>query len=905
MNVPDPSPPVEVRGLTLPALHQKLMREGACHFRELKIGIAFESDFRKAWAKQKRDWLARGFSLRLLNSSWILQQWLLVTPSGYVLTQVGREKLAEIDSPRQAEMRLISAPPVRQIVLPDLPSAIEAKLRGYQIEPTKQIYRALMRGREEWGYPGACDLSDMGTGKAQPLSSLVVTPQGMRPIGSLKPGDAVFSIDGKPCGILGVYPQGERHVFRVTFSDGSFTRCCAEHLWAVQNPNDRARGNPPRILQLSDLQNDLACSGGSKWSIPLTSPVEFAPKPLEIDPYLLGLLLGDGCFVAGTPRISTNDSEVVKSIAAVLPANVSIRHLKGCDYTLSFQKFKPNPLTKSLRELGLMGRLSNAKFIPSPYLLASISDRVSLLQGLMDSDGTPSGASSEFCTVSDSLAAGVKFLAQSLGGTAVSVRHQTGCTHKGTYRKGQLSWRIRVSLPDCIAPFRLARKMSKMEVRTKYPVKRAIRSITPDGIERCVCIAVDHPSRLYLTDDFIVTHNTYMDLGAAIATGRDPAILCPTVGAAGWQRACDHFGITPHFISTYEAVRGGFRNHIATLDATGKFTWKNPNEIVLILDEAQALRHDDTLTVRCCSAAIRQGVPIIVASATIAISPVEFRFAGRVTGLHGGGDDWDRWLMQHGCFKKGQSYAWDGKPHHLQRINSQLFPWRGARVRKQDLGEECPETIISTLPMDIPEAARIEQEWKDTEEMLNRLAKQVGGVQLKIMEQRAHMKMWQRCELAIVPHLAERIKKDVKDGKSVAVFTNFDKSRIELSKLLNTNAGFFGGQPLAKRQYWEREFQADRQHILINNIGAGGASVSLHDVNGWRSRVAYILPTDHVIKMEQATGRVDRVGGKSTSEQYIPYVAGSMTEKMIARTRRKMARIAIINDGANAVASRF
>lgn len=563
MTVPDPSPPVEVRGLTLPALHQKLMREGACHFREIKIGIAFEKDFRAAWSKQKRDWLARGFSLRLLNGSWILQQWLLVTPAGYALTQVGREKLAEINNPRQADMRLVSAPPVRQIVLPDLPSAIEAKLRGYQIEPTKQIYRALMRGREEWGYPGACDLSDMGTGK------------------------------------------------------------------------------------------------------------------------------------------------------------------------------------------------------------------------------------------------------------------------------------------------------------------------------------------------------TYMDLGAAIATGRDPAILCPTVGAAGWQRACDHFGITPHFISTYEAVRGGFRNHIATLDATGNFTWKNPNEIVLILDEAQALRHDDTLTVRCCSAAIRQGVPIIVASATIAISPLEFRFAGRVTGLHGGGDDWARWLMQHGCFKKGQTFKWDGKPHHLQRIHSQLFPWRGARVRKQDLGDECTETVISTLPMHIPEAARIEQEWKDTEEMLERLAKQVGGAKLQIMEQRAHMKMWQRCELAIVPYLAERIKKDVKEGKSVAVFTNFDKSRIALSRLLNTNAGFYGGQSLAKRQYWEREFQADRQHILINNIGAGGASVSLHDVNGWRSRVAYILPTDHVIKMEQATGRVDRFGGKSTSEQYIPYVAGSMTEKMIARTRRKMARIAIINDGANAVASRF
>jgi hypothetical protein len=341
------------------------------------------------------------------------------------------------------------------------------------------------------------------------------------------------------------------------------------------------------------------------------------------------------------------------------------------------------------------------------------------------------------------------------------------------------------------------------------------------------------------------------------------------------------------------------------MDATGKFTWKHPGEIVIILDEAQALRHDDTLTVRCCSAAVRQGIPIIVASATIATSPIEMRFAGRISGLHKGDDDWHRFLVNHGCYNKGKSYVWDGKHHHLLRINTQLFPWRGARVRKQDLGEECPETTIETLPFDIPEAAKVEAEWKATEDMLRRLALQMSAPQLRIKEQQAHMQMWKKCEMLLVPYLADRIKKDVRDGKSVAVFMNFNESRIGLSKLLNTSAGFYGGQPLKKRQYWEREFQADRQHVLVNNIGAGGASVSLHDVNGWRARVSYIMPTDHVIKMEQATGRVDRVGGKSASQQFIPFVAGSMTEKMIHRTRQKMLRIATINDGSMAASARF
>lgn len=565
MIVSDPSLPVAITGLTLPPLHEKLMREGKCLFRETRINIAHEHAFRATWARNRRAFAERGFSCRNYQGSWFLQQWLLMLPDGRLtLTQVGREKLAELNGGAavQQQLKLSAAPQARQIVLLDLPSGLEAKLRGYQIEPTKQIYRALMKGAAEWGYPGAVDFSDMGTGK------------------------------------------------------------------------------------------------------------------------------------------------------------------------------------------------------------------------------------------------------------------------------------------------------------------------------------------------------TYMDLAAAIATGRDPAILCPTVGMAGWQRACQHFGITPHFISTYEAVRGAFRPHIATVDDTGRFTWKDPKEIILILDEAQALRHDDTLTVRCVSAAIRQGIPIIVASATIAVSPVEMRFAGRVTGLHSGDQDWHRFLANHGCFKKGKSFVWDGKAHHLMRIHQQLFPWRGARVRKQDLGEECPETVIETLPLDIPEAAAIEQEWRNTEEMLDRLASQMSGGALDQKRRNAHLKMWHRCEMALVPYLATRIKKDIADGNSVAVFMNFNDSRIALSRLLNTTAGFYGGQPLARRQYWEREFQANRQHVLISNIGAGGASVSLHDTTGDRPRIAYILPTDHVIKLEQATGRVDRVGGQTVSRQYIPFVAGSITARMIERTRRKMKNIATINDGHTST-SRF
>lgn len=117
------------------------------------------------------------------------------------------------------------------------------------------------------------------------------------------------------------------------------------------------------------------------------------------------------------------------------------------------------------------------------------------------------------------------------------------------------------------------------------------------------------------------------------------------------------------------------------------------------------------------------------------------------------------------------------------------------------------------------------------------------------------------------------------------------------SRLERTEAGFFGGQPLARRQHWEREFQANRQVCLVSNIGAGGASVSLHDLTGDRPRTAIIFPTDNPVHMTQATGRVDRVGGQSVSRQYIPYADGTMMTDMVKRIRQKMLRINTINDG--------
>jgi hypothetical protein len=428
------------------------------------------------------------------------------------------------------------------------------------------------------------------------------------------------------------------------------------------------------------------------------------------------------------------------------------------------------------------------------------------------------------------------------------------------------------------------------------PAKQLLRALQEGRKEWGYAGAVD------LSD--VGTGKTYMDLAAAISFGREIIILCPTVGEEGWRRACKHFGIEPRFITTYEAVRGNWRHHICE-ERQGTFIWKDADRILLILDEAHALRHDDTLTVRCCAGAVTQGIPIIVASATIALSPIEMRFAGRVTGLHKGGEDWTRFLAQHGCAKTRTGWKWDGRIHHLQAINAKLFPRRGARVTKEDLGDKCPETIITTLALEVEQGAEIEQRWAELEALVARVRAQDGDRAADVLEQRSRMAIWQELEMALVEPIAKRVKQDVREGRSVALFMNFNRSRIAMSKALNTTAGFYGGQNKVKRAWFEKEFQANRIHVLVNNLGAGGASVSLHDIHGERPRRAYIFMSDDVVKVAQCLGRVDRVNGQSVSEQLLCCVKGGHTEEMVKRTRQKMGRLSALNNGDPRKAERF
>jgi len=424
------------------------------------------------------------------------------------------------------------------------------------------------------------------TGKAVAAITPVLTPHGWVPIKDLVRGCQVIGRDGRPTTVTGVYPQGQRPAYRLHISDGTSILCDPDHLWTVR-PKIRADKKHPEMWRTWTTQQMrdrglTRASGGAKYYLPLVEPVRFEGvlppgratdsttvadgldtklsgpvDPLPIDPYLLGVLLGDGCIRRGSIVVTTAEPrDLFRLLRPLLPDGVEPRQKSGREYDwylTSGLSGPRNPLPALLRRIGLMGCSSLTKFVPAEYLLADVASRRSLLAGLLDTDGSIDAKGIvEFSSSSPQLSDDFRFLVQSLGGTVTTTRRET--LHAPSYRSNV---RMPVEAPG---PFRLPRKSQRWEDavlrrRSARPV-RAIKAIEPEGEMEMVCISVAAADGLFVTDEFIVTHNTtsravpaILDApGAVIATSnkrdivdatRDPRAAYGPVWVFDPQEVCD------------------------------------------------------------------------------------------------------------------------------------------------------------------------------------------------------------------------------------------------------------------------------------------------------------------------------------------------------------------------------
>ncbi|KWX03986.1 ATP-dependent DNA helicase [Carbonactinospora thermoautotrophica] len=414
---------------------------------------------------------------------------------------------------RRAAFRRMPAVP--RIARPDgLVAAFEERLPFQLTRGQREVCAAITRDLAQEHPMHRLLQGEVGSGKAQPLDALVLTPAGFRRMGDIRVGDQVITPSGEITVVTGVFPQGEREVWRVVLSDDSAVECDLDHLWAVNTAARRDRGEPWMVLSLRQIKDDLRTAAGTpKWHLPTIQAPELdcgAERPL--DPYVLGVLLGAGD--------GTADPELGEVVREHLAGTCHARERAG-GYAVVDGRRGCDSLTGALRDLG--GRTPRERFVPPAYLVAPVKVRHAVLQGLLDAGGTIDGEACilDFQSASVRLARDVRWLAQSLGGWA---------RHRPVRENGDVYHRVTLRLPLGFAPSRLASRVAEGR-HQRVTCDRTIRAVEHVGRKPVQCITVAHPEQLYVTDHFVPTHNTVVALRAMLTVvdaGGQAALLAPT-----------------------------------------------------------------------------------------------------------------------------------------------------------------------------------------------------------------------------------------------------------------------------------------------------------------------------------------------------------------------------------------
>lgn len=367
-----------------------------------------------------------------------------------------------------------------------------------------------------------------GVGKALTLDSDIYTPTGIIKMKDIKVGDEVLGKDGNIQKVIGVYPQGVRDCYKVTFNDGVVVECDQDHLWTVKSK--RARKTEWNVLPLKEIMSKgikladfhphetyITKTGNErygscprdKWYIPVVENINFEERKVLIDPYTLGVLMGDGCFRKESISLSNPDQEILERLK--LPENMELRHTDKCDYRIATNG-SSNSLYHYLSQYGLADLYSYEKFIPNDYKWNTYKTRLEILTGLLDTDGyADQRGGIQLELTSKRLIEDAVFIARSLGCLCREIKEKPSFYTDATGQKVRCKNHFSVNIvpPRDLCLFHLTRKKERtLNIKKKCCTKRTISSIEYIGKKEMQCIRVSNKDGLFITNNFIVTHNS-------------------------------------------------------------------------------------------------------------------------------------------------------------------------------------------------------------------------------------------------------------------------------------------------------------------------------------------------------------------------------------------------------------
>lgn len=378
-------------------------------------------------------------------------------------------------------------------------STVPATPKGeviFQSNPGPQT-NFLASSEQEVLYGGAA-----GGGKVVYEHQTVLTPTGWKSIKELSVGDSIIGSDGKPQEVKHLFAWETLPVWEIKFDDGTTLDTAEEHLWYywIAGAEQTFVRSTKEMLQHSQ-------KAGRKAIIPTVNEVEFEARVTPVDPYTLGVLLGDGCLVNKSISFTCHEDDWPHYLNKL---DIEESNLRRQDFTVRIVGEDRKAIVDYLETEGLIGSKSDTKRIPEDYLINSVEVRKEILRGLMDTDGyrDKGRARAEFSSVSKELAEGVKFLAQSLG-YRVSVYSKIGSYRNELGEKVlcQKVYRLYITGKNTDDIFSLQRK--KTGVVGKQLGRRVVDISKTSRHARGRCISVSNEDGLYVTDDFVLTHNSY------------------------------------------------------------------------------------------------------------------------------------------------------------------------------------------------------------------------------------------------------------------------------------------------------------------------------------------------------------------------------------------------------------
>jgi hypothetical protein len=364
-------------------------------------------------------------------------------------------------------------------------------------------------------------------------------------------------------------------------------------------------------------------------------------------------------------------------------------------------------------------------------------------------------------------------------------------------------------------------------------------------------------------------------------------VVCPRSVIPSWQEWMARAGVNGVAINYERAVISGIDGYGGWKIRGRVWQWaKRATPTLIVFDEAHRMRNRTNRCTKMLIACQRQGMSHVLVSATLAESPIQMYAIGQSVGLHSG-EDYIAFLANHKC-RKGR-FAWecDRPIEAMAMVNKRVYPEYGYSVDISACrGFPANRVMVQPVPAD---GAAVDAIWQRLQELELRKAEDKGEAIVELLRLR------QEAELLKAEGMADLATEALADGNSVCLFVAFRATLDYMVDRFGDVAVIKGGQSAAERQSAIEDFQANRKHVIVIMVQAGGVGVSLHDLHG-RPRVSFLTPTWSATDLIQALGRIHRAGALSPARQYIVTAAGTVEEGIRAKLDKKVDSLSELHD---------